>query len=172
VNNDVAAALVGALYFWALVRLGRRGLRPGPVGALILLAAASLGVKKTSAFLIPLTVLVLVSAAWRQRGRRRKGLDWRWLAGLAVALAAVAGAGVLLFQAAGPEPAGWLDGALPGWEGRSRAAAHSGQYGLRVPNGWCRPSQPTRWPARRWSSVPLSAARRAWRPAGWAWLTT
>jgi len=132
VNNDVAAALVGTLYFWALVRLGRRGLRPGPVGVLILLAAASLGVKKTTAFLIPLTVLALVSAAWRQRGRRRKGLDWRWLAGLAVALAAVAGAGVLLFQAAGPEPAGWLDGALPGWEGRSRAAAHSGQYGLRV----------------------------------------
>ncbi|MGQ9584904.1 MAG: DUF2142 domain-containing protein [Anaerolineae bacterium] len=134
VNNDVAAGLVGVLYAWVVVRLGRRGFRPSLAGVLALVAVVGLWTKKTAAFLFPLTVLVVASAAWRARvgSARRGGFRWRrlnaWLLGL---VAAALGVGLFL-QLPGPEPAAWLEGTLPGREGRSEAAAHSGRYGLRV----------------------------------------
>lgn len=133
VNNDVAAALVGTAHAWGLVRLARRGLRPGVLAVLIPCALAGLWVKKTAAFLFPLTALVLLTALWRRRrARGRAGVPWRALGRRAAAVAGGALALWLFLQAPGPEPAAWLDGTLPGSQGRARAAAREGRYGFQA----------------------------------------
>ncbi len=133
VNNDVAAALVGAAHAWALVRLARKGLRPEVLAVLVPSALAGLWVKKTAAFLLPLTVLVLLTALWRHRRAQGRGeVPWRALGRWAVRMAGAALAVWLLLQVPGPEPAAWLDGALPGFQGRVRAAAHGGRYGFQA----------------------------------------
>ncbi|MGQ9595386.1 MAG: hypothetical protein ACUVXH_12755, partial [Anaerolineae bacterium] len=133
VNNDVTAALVGTAHAWALVRLARRGLRPGVLAVLIPCALAGLWVKKTAAFLFPLTVLVLLTALWRRRRvQGRAGMPWRALGRWAAVGAGISLAGWVWLQVAGPVPAAWLDGTLPGLQGRTRAAAREGRYGFQA----------------------------------------
>ncbi|NLE76712.1 MAG: DUF2142 domain-containing protein [Chloroflexi bacterium] len=124
VNNDIAAALLGAAYAWALVRWCGSD-RPSLRSALPLAALALLGllVKKTLAFTLPLTALIFLTAWWRRP--RRLLRPAAALAGLALAVA-------VWWHLPGPEPAAWLDGALPGAAGRTPAAALSGSHGLQV----------------------------------------
>ena len=133
VNNDVAAALVGTVHAWALVRLAKRGLRPGVLAVLVPCALAGLWVKKTAAFLLPLTVLVLLTALGRhRRAQGRAGVPPRTLLRWAAGVAGAALALWLLAKVPGPEPAAWLDGTLPGFQGRTRAAAYEGRYGFQA----------------------------------------
>lgn len=133
INNDVAAALVGTLYAWALVRMGREGPSPACLVALTCTALAGLWVKKTAAFLLPLTAAVFLWTAWRRRrvrpGARRCCRAFAWVAaGVGAAVVALC----LLARAPGPEPSAWLDGTLPGRQGRVRAAALEGRYGFQA----------------------------------------
>ncbi|MGC8837158.1 MAG: hypothetical protein ACP5UM_01970, partial [Anaerolineae bacterium] len=133
VNNDVAAALVGTVHAWALVRLARRGPRPEALAVLVLCGPAGLWVKKTAAFLLPLTVLVLLTALGRHRqAQGRGGVPWRALLRWAAGVTGAALALWLLLRVPGPEPTAWLDGALPGFQGRARAAAYEGRYGFQA----------------------------------------
>ncbi|MBC7225001.1 MAG: hypothetical protein H5T59_12145, partial [Anaerolineae bacterium] len=133
INNDVAAALVGTLYGGVLVRMTKEGPVAACVIALVCTALAGLWVKKTAAYLLPLTGSVLLWAAWRHRrvwGSARQCR--RVLAWVAVGVGVGVLALCLLARVPGPEPSAWLDGTLPGREGRVRAAAWEGRYGFQA----------------------------------------
>ena len=125
VNNDSLALLSGALFFWVLICICRRGLNGKRTVALVLSVLLALVSKKTTLFLLPLTLVSLLHLAWRGILRFRR----RIAVGLLVILIGMGGA---LWLGRGPAPADWMWGRAPVALGRTDRVAHQGRFAFQV----------------------------------------
>jgi hypothetical protein len=69
INNDVGAILAFTLFWWAAIRILKRGLSPLRIVALLLAGTLCVLIKNTAYLALPLTPLVLLFGGFRQRFR-------------------------------------------------------------------------------------------------------
>ncbi|MFN2250632.1 MAG: hypothetical protein ACK2UL_01835 [Anaerolineae bacterium] len=130
VNNDLAAAALGAVWFGLLARSIRRGATGRDAVLLMAVALAAVAAKRTALFLLPM----LLAVPFLVGSMRLRGVSWRLpdrrvgaLAAAAIALAAAS-----LWWPMEGAPAGW-DRVGRSWgDARSVAAARTGDHGFSV----------------------------------------
>lgn len=149
VNNDLPAAFLAAVWWcWLFQLLVTDRMTARRLAALAALALLAVLAKRTALYLLPITGLVLVSSVWTLRSQTSAESEARWNGPLrhrvrpitgrtlrrtaAVGLAVVAIILVLWTWPQGDQAAGWVREGRTWGAQRVRAAAHSGEWGLRV----------------------------------------